>query len=67
LAGGVLFLLLAGVLAGFSIAGPSRNKYDLVGAPPGEDTTLSPPDAPAAPAESASAPADDTEWPDTLP
>ncbi|MCB9115710.1 MAG: hypothetical protein M9936_04255 [Caldilinea sp.] len=67
LAGGVLFLLLAGVLAGFSIAGPSRNKYDLVGAPPGEDTTPSPPVASAAPAESASAPADDTEWPDTLP
>ena len=67
LAGGVLFLLLAGALAGFSIAGPSRNKYDLVGAPAGDDTALLPPDAPAAPVGSAPAPADDTEWPDTLP
>ena len=67
LAGGVLFLLLAGALAGFSIAGPARDKYDLVDRPGETAGSLPSSDATSTPAEDASPGADETEWPDTLP
>lgn len=67
LAGGVLFLLLAGALAGFSLAGPVRDKYALVDAP--EDTLAVQPDIdePPLPATSPAAADDDSDWPDNLP
>ncbi len=67
LAGGVLFLLLAGALAGFSLAGPARDKYALVDAP--EDTLAVQPDVdePPLPAPSPSAADDEGDWPDNLP
>ena len=67
LAGGVLFLLLMGALAGFSIAGPTRNQYDLVDTSAGTGTIRPPPPAPLIRPDTAAPAADNTEWPDTLP
>ena len=67
LTGGVLFLLLMGAVAGFSIAGPARNQYDLVDTSAGADATLPTTKAPSIGPDGAPPVADNTEWPDTLP